>query len=55
MAGNGTRSFYGDGGPARYANFDSPAGVLADRYGNVYVSGAAGVAGAPAGGGMGMA
>lgn len=38
FAGNGTRSFYGDGGPAKLAQFDAPSAVLADRSGNLYIS-----------------
>jgi uncharacterized protein (TIGR03437 family) len=38
FAGTGTRNFSGDGNLARFASFDSPAAVLPDRFGNLYVS-----------------
>ncbi len=38
VAGNGTQGFAGDGGLATSANLDTPAGVLADAAGNIYVA-----------------
>jgi Secretion system C-terminal sorting domain len=37
IAGNGTEGFRGDGGPAIYAEFSTPAGVISDKSGNIYV------------------
>ncbi len=38
FAGNGIQGFSGDGGTATRAEFFSPQGVAADRFGNVYIS-----------------
>lgn len=38
FAGNGNSGFSGDGGQATQATITSPAGVAADRSGNVYIS-----------------
>ncbi len=38
FAGNGTRGFSGDGSHAHYAQFDSPATVLAGSSGNIYIA-----------------
>lgn len=38
FAGNGTRGYGGDGGPATSASFLFPAGVAADALGNVYIT-----------------
>lgn len=38
VAGNGTASFNGDGGPANQAEVDQPQGVATDTSGNVYVA-----------------
>jgi large repetitive protein len=38
VAGNGTRGFFGDGGPATSANLCDPRGVAADGAGNVFIS-----------------
>jgi len=37
FAGNGHISFSGDGGPATSAKLNTPQGVAADRFGNVYI------------------
>ena len=38
VAGNGTRGFFGDGGPATSANLCDPIGVAADNAGNLFIS-----------------
>jgi len=38
VAGNGTRGYTGDGGPAISAQFENPQGVVVDSAGNFYVS-----------------
>jgi cysteine-rich repeat protein len=38
VAGNGTRGFSGDGGPATNASFASPRAVLADAMGRVFIA-----------------
>ena len=38
IAGNGTNSYSGDGGPATAASMQSPMGVAADYTGNVYIA-----------------
>lgn len=38
IAGNGTRSYSGDGGPATLASISYPYGVAVDAAGNVYIS-----------------
>lgn len=38
FAGTGERGFYGDGGPATQARFQSPGGIAVDAAGNVYVA-----------------
>jgi sugar lactone lactonase YvrE len=38
VAGNGTRNFIGDGGPAIAASLGNPAGVTLDRLGNILIS-----------------
>jgi DNA-binding beta-propeller fold protein YncE len=38
VAGNGTRGYAGDGGPAMAAAFNEPYGITIDRSGNIYVA-----------------
>lgn len=38
VAGNGTRGYTGDGGPAISAQFENPQGVVVDSLGNFYVA-----------------
>jgi serine/threonine-protein kinase len=38
VAGNGTRGFSGDGGPAAQAQLSSPAQIDVDRDGNLYIA-----------------
>jgi sugar lactone lactonase YvrE len=38
VAGNGTRGFSGDGGPALSASMNSPYGVVTDSSGNLYIA-----------------
>jgi sugar lactone lactonase YvrE len=38
VAGNGTNSFSGDGGPALQASLSDPSGVVADATGNLYIT-----------------
>ncbi|MCW3122382.1 MAG: hypothetical protein JWQ38_1874 [Flavipsychrobacter sp.] len=38
IAGDGTRSFYGDGGPATAASITVPVGMVTDGKGNVYIA-----------------
>ncbi|HTB31646.1 MAG TPA: T9SS type A sorting domain-containing protein [Bacteroidia bacterium] len=38
IAGNGTKSYSGDGGPATAAEINGPTGVTADPSGNVYIA-----------------
>ena len=38
FAGNGSQGASGDGGPATNATFEFPGGVLADKYGNVFIA-----------------
>jgi len=38
VAGNGTRGFSGDGGPAISAELNSPFGITFDNVGNLYIA-----------------
>jgi hypothetical protein len=38
VAGSGNAGYYGDGGPATNAFFESPAGVAVDAFGNFYMA-----------------
>jgi len=38
VAGNGSATYYGDGGPAESAGLGSPAGVVMDTAGNLYIA-----------------
>jgi hypothetical protein len=38
VAGNGTASYFGDGGPATSAALNYPAGVAVDSLGNIYIA-----------------
>ncbi len=38
FAGNGTPGYSGDGGKASNASLNSPAGLVADKAGNIYIS-----------------
>ena len=44
IAGTGHRGYTGDGGPATAASLDDPRGLALDAAGNLYISGAEGVA-----------
>ena len=38
VAGNGLEGFFGDGGPAINAEFSTPSGITADKFGNFYIA-----------------
>ena len=38
LAGNGTATYAGDGGPAEGASLDAPSGVVVDAAGNLYIA-----------------
>ena len=38
IAGNSSTGYSGDGGPATNAMFNSPLGIVCDKYGNIYIA-----------------